>query len=380
MIKLVARAERRSEPAPSGTANTRARAIAALPFTGLALALLLLLPAAPVAAPVRAAAVEPLADARAATVEITSTIEGTDRVGMAGSGAVVDLERGLVLTNAHVVVGAQRARVRTSGGAQLAATVLAEAPCDDLAVLRLESVPDDLRAFVVDGSRGVRTGDRVTALGYPVRDDGSRAPDATPTAGEVQAPLAADRAARIPTSGPPLGSMVEHSAGLIPGNSGGPLLDADGWLVGINTLAGSQSLAGTGFSVPVSRIAELLPELAAGRGVLDVGWSLVPPRDPLYADLVPSRDRKAYAVTVQETPGLWVSAVDDGSAAAGQLERGDYLTAIAGQPVPDEFAVCEALRAHRGETVQVEGRYLGSAARYDTRPGTSFRVEVSIPG
>jgi S1-C subfamily serine protease len=352
-----------------------------LPLTGLALAVLLLVPImrsggpVPVAAQVSA----PLADARAATVEITTTIEGAGRVGMAGSGAVVDLERGLVVTNAHVVVGAHQARVRTAGGVELAGTVVAEAPCDDLAVIKLESVPKELRAFVVDGSKGPAEGEPVTALGYPVRDDGTRAADATPTSGAVLAPLVAERAARIPTSGPPLGSMIEHSAGLIPGNSGGPLLDGEGWLVGINTLAGSQGLAGSGFSVPVARVAEVLPDLAAGRGVLDVGWSLVPPDDPLYADLVPAKDRKAYAATVREAPGLWVSTVEEGSAAAGQVERGDYLTAVAGQPVSDEFEVCEAVRAHRGETVRVDGRYLGSAGRYDTRPGAAFHVELALP-
>lgn len=358
-----------------------------LPLTGVALAVLLLVPSAgvpvmaqvPVAAQVSAVAAVSLAEARAATVEITTTIEGAGRVGMAGSGAVIDLDRGLVLTNAHVVLGAHQARVRTSGGVELAATVLAEAPCDDLAVIELESVPAELRAFVVDGSKQLAEGEQVTALGYPVRDDGTRAADATPTSGAVLAPLAAERAARIATSGPPLGSMVEHSAGLIPGNSGGPLLDGDGWLVGINTLAGSQGLAGTGFSVPIARVAELLPDLTAGRGVLDVGWSLVPPDDPLYADLVPAKDRKAYAATVQEAPGLWVSTVDKGSAAAGQLERGDYLTAVAGQPVANEFEACEAVRAHRGETVRVDGRYLGSAARYDARPGAAFHVELALP-
>ena len=359
-----------------------------LPLTGVALAvLLLLIPSTRIDGPVPVAAqvsvptlaAGSLADARAATVEITTTIEGAGRVGMAGSGAVIDLDRGLVVTNAHVVVGAHQARVRTSGGVELAAEVLAEAPCDDLAVIKLESVPGELRAFVVDGSKGLDEGEQVTALGYPVRDGGTRAADATPTSGAVLAPLAAERAARIATSGPPLGSMIEHSAGLIPGNSGGPLLDGDGWLVGINTLAGSQGLAGTGFSVPIARVAELLPDLTAGRGVLDVGWSLVPPDDPLYADLVPAKDRKAYAPTVEEAPGLWVSTVDKGSAAAERLERGDYLTAVAGQPVANEFEVCEAVRAHRGETVRVDGRYLGSAARYDTRPGAAFHVELAIP-
>jgi S1-C subfamily serine protease len=374
-------------PCPASRTRTAVPERRLLPLTAVALAVLLLVPSARVDAAVPLAthasgptpAARSLADARAATVEITTTIVGAGRVGMAGSGAVVDLDRGLVLTNAHVVVGAHQARVRTSGGVELGATVLAEAPCDDLALIELESVPAELRAFVVDGSKGVVEGDQVTALGYPVRDDGTRGPDATPTSGAVLPALAAERAARIATSGPPLGSMIEHSAGLVPGNSGGPLLDSEGWLVGINTLAGSQGLAGTGFSVPVARAAELLPELAAGRGVLDVGWSLVSPDEPLYTDLVPAEDRKAYAATVREAPGLWVSTVEEGSAAAGRLERGDYLTAVAGRPVADEFEVCEAVRAHRGETVQVECRYLGSAARYDTRPGAAFHVELALP-
>ncbi len=323
-------------------------------------------------------AAQSLAEARAATVEITTTIDGA-KVGMAGSGAVVDVDQGLVLTNAHVVFGAPAARVRTAGGQEVGATLLAEAPCDDLALLRLDSVPKGLRAFRIDPSIQVGEGDPVTALGYPVVDGDTRAEDATPTAGQVLPALEAERAARIATSGPPLGSMIEHSAGLIPGNSGGPLLDANGWMVGINTLAGADGLAGAGFSVPTARIAQLLPELAAGRGVLDLGWSLVPADAPLYADLVPAKERSAYAPTVQATPGLWVSAVESGSVAGGRLERGDYVTAVAGEPVANEFEVCEVLRAHRGDTVRVDGRYLGSAAHYDARPGTGFSVEIPVP-
>lgn len=362
-------------------------------LTGAALAALLLALLAHTAPAVRATTVavpavdagalpiaaRSLTEARAATVEITTTIDDTE-VGMAGSGAVVDADRGLVVTNAHVVFGARAARVRTAAGQEVAATLLAQAPCDDLAVLRLGSVPPGLRAFRIEPSIRVGPGDAVTALGYPVAADESRPNDAVPTAGEVLPALAAERAARVATSGPPLGSLIEHSAALIPGNSGGPLLNADGWLVGINTLAGSDGLAGAGFSVPTARIAQLLPELAAGRGVLDLGWSLVPADTPLYADLVTAKERTVYAPTVEAEPGLWISAVESGSVAAGrQLEPGDYVTAVAGAPVSNEFEVCEALRAHRGDTVRVDGRYLGSAERYDARPGTTFSVDLPIP-
>lgn len=359
-------------------------------LSGAVLAALVLLPLANPPPPVRAIAVVaadagalPIADrslteARAATVEITTTIDGTE-VGMAGSGAVVDVDRGLVVTNAHVVFGTGEATVRTADGQEVGATLLAEAPCDDLAVLQLDSVPDGLRAFRIDGSIRVAEGEPVIALGYPVGDDDARAAEATPTAGEVLPTLDADRAARIATSGPPLGSMIEHSATLIPGNSGGPLLDANGWMVGINTLAGADGLAGTGFSVPTARVAQLLPELAAGRGVLDVGWSLVPADEPLYAELVTARERSTYAPTVEANPGLWVSAVESGSAAGRRLEPGDYVTSVAGVPVANEFEVCEVLREHGGETVRVDARYLGSAARYDTRPGTAFHVEIPVP-
>jgi S1-C subfamily serine protease len=87
-----------------------------------------------------------------------------------GSGVVIDARRGLVLTNAHVTFGQQgmRARVGDDPGTETAARLVAAAPCDDLAVVRLVDTPANLRAIRLGDSSTLRQGDHVTVLGYPV--------------------------------------------------------------------------------------------------------------------------------------------------------------------------------------------------------------------
>jgi serine protease Do len=178
---------------------------------------------------------------------------GTMRVEGQGSGVIV--RKDLVVTNAHVVEGAQSVSVVFEGGASAAATVLGTDPVHDLAVL---SVPTgDRPALPIGSSSELRLGQTVVALGYPL------GLGATATAGIVSG---LDRSVDV-TNG---AGRVEHLRGLLqtdaainPGNSGGPLIDAAGRLVGINTAGASASAAeNIGFAIAIDEALPVLRQLA----------------------------------------------------------------------------------------------------------------------
>jgi S1-C subfamily serine protease len=159
-----------------------------------------------------------------------------------GSGVVVDAERGLVLTNAHVAVGLEgtKARVGDDASTETPARLVAAAPCDDLAVMLLVNKPQNLQAIQLGDSSGVKQGDHVTVLGYPgtfeeqrLGENVNQAQQLVATDGNVSA---VNVAATPDPSLPRFASTIQHQAPVNPGNSGGPLVNDKGQLVGINTL------------------------------------------------------------------------------------------------------------------------------------------------
>lgn len=178
---------------------------------------------------------------------------GTMRVEGQGSGVIV--RRDLVVTNAHVVENAVSVSVVFDGGAGAEARVLGTDPVHDLAVL---SVPtDDRPAIPIGSSSQLRLGQTVIALGYPL------GLGATATAGIVSG---LDRTVDLANGA----GGVEHLQGLLqtdaainPGNSGAPLIDASGRLVGINTAGASASAAeNIGFAIAIDEALPVLRDLA----------------------------------------------------------------------------------------------------------------------
>lgn len=165
-----------------------------------------------------------------------------------GSGVVI-IENGTILTNLHVVMGAQRIRVTFADGHESEATMVAMQAENDLAVLRAASIPDDLPAATMRDTGDLNPGDEVVAVGFPFGIGPS-------VSGGVVSGL--KRQFRGP-DGDRLTNLIQFDAAANPGNSGGPLITMDGAVVGIVTAIlnpGDQgTFIGIGFAVPIENAA-----------------------------------------------------------------------------------------------------------------------------
>jgi S1-C subfamily serine protease len=262
-----------------------------------------------------------------------------------GSGFVWD-EAGHVVTNSHVIAGANSAQVRLADGTVVRAALVGVAPDSDLAVLRIPLDREPLRPLPIGASADLQVGQKVFAIGNPFGLDW------TLTTGVVSA---LER--ELPGSnGITLQGLVQTDAAINPGNSGGPLLDSAGRLIGVNTAIYSPSggSAGIGFAVPVDEVNRVVPQLiATGR--------YAPPT--LGVQIDPQINEMAAR---QGLEGVLVLGVAPGSAADraglrpariapdGRIALGDVIVGVEGVRVSDVEAYREAMAAREaGETVEV---------------------------
>ena len=166
-----------------------------------------------------------------------------------GTGVVI-VDTGIILTNMHVVAGADTIRVTFSDGLQATATVTGVQPEHDLAVLQAHKIPDDLAAATMRSTADLRPGDMVAAVGFPF----GIGPSAS--AGVVSG---LKREFESPDGKRPLSNLIQFDAAANPGNSGGPLITMDGEVVGIVTAilnpTRQRTFIGIGFAVPIENAA-----------------------------------------------------------------------------------------------------------------------------
>jgi putative serine protease PepD len=246
-----------------------------------------------------------------------------------GTGFVVRAD-GLIVTNAHVVGGADTAQVRFNDTGHLVeADVLGTDPSSDLAVLRVDSgsVPP-LRPLRLANSDDVRVGDSVVAIGHPF------GLDRTATAGIVSG---VGREIRAP-DGFQIEEAIQTDAPINPGNSGGPLLDIHGRVVGVNAqiaTAGNRGNVGIGFAVPSNTVRDVVPRLSRGERIV---------RPYLGVTTAPA------------SQGAAIQAVMPGGPAEREgLRAGDVIVGIDGHPVDEPEDVSDAVARHRpGDEIDVE--------------------------
>jgi S1-C subfamily serine protease len=171
-----------------------------------------------------------------------------------GSGFVLD-SQGFILTNAHVVEGAEEVRVRLGDEDSVKAEVKGEDPSTDLAVLKVDPSKVKLKPIPLGDSSKVRVGDQAIAIGNPF------GLDHTVTTGIISA---VQRSIQAP-NGFSIPNAIQTDASINPGNSGGPLLDGNGRVIGINaqieTGGGSRGSVGIGFAIPINLAKKVLPQL-----------------------------------------------------------------------------------------------------------------------
>jgi len=266
-----------------------------------------------------------------------------------GSGVVVSPE-GYILTNFHVIDGADEIEVAHNDGRKYKARVVGSDPESDLAVLR---IPADHKLPVVafGSSESLRVGDVVLAIGNPF------GVGQTVTSGIVSA------LGRSHLGINTFENFIQTDAAINPGNSGGALVDANGHLVGINTAIYSQSggSMGIGFAIPVSLAKSVMEQIVRTGGVTR-GWVGIEVQE-ITADL-------AESFKLASTDGALIAGVMRGSPAdrAG-IRPGDVLAQVAGKPVKDAQAMLELIAALEP----------GSTARIGLkREGRDVTVEVTI--
>jgi S1-C subfamily serine protease len=166
-----------------------------------------------------------------------------------GTGVVI-VDKGVILTNLHVVQSAQRIQVVFADGSESGAHVTGVQDHNDLAVLQAHTVPDDLQAATLRGTGDLRPGDQVVAVGYPFGIGPSV------SAGVISG---FGRSFRAPEGEQDIGNLIQFDAAANPGNSGGPLVGMDGEVVGIVTgilnPTRHRTFVGIGFAVPIESAA-----------------------------------------------------------------------------------------------------------------------------
>ncbi len=247
--------------------------------------------------------------------------------GGSGSGFFISPD-GYLLTNSHVVHGAAALRVFLADGRKLAADLIGDDPHTDLAVLRVSA--DDVTHLVLADSGAIKLGQIAIAIGSPMGFQ------QTVTAGIVSGLGRSLRA----SSGRLIDNIIQTDAALNPGNSGGPLVDARGAVIGVNTaiirpaqgicfaIAGNTARWVAGLLIKDGRIR---------RSIVGVSGQTV----PLLRKLV-----RHYRIPIET--GVLVAGIEEGSpAAAAKLETGDIIVALESAPTPSVDALQALLTADR---------------------------------
>ncbi|MEU5216211.1 trypsin-like peptidase domain-containing protein [Streptomyces sp. NPDC020807] len=276
-------------------------------------------------------------DYQAVIKEVLPSVVQIDAASSLGSGVVYD-DKGHVVTNAHVVGEEKTFKVTAAtGGQPVEARLVSSYPEQDLAVIRLTTVPQGLRAARFGDSAAVDMGQIVLAMGSPLGLSGSV------TQGIVSATGRTVSEGRTGGgTGATIGNMVQTSAAINPGNSGGALLNLDSEVIGIPTLAatdpalGGGSAPGIGFAIPASMVRTVADQIIKDGKVTDSGRAAL----NITGRTVLDDDYNPAGVAVVEAPA-------DGAAGKAGLKPGDVITRFGDTDITTITSLSEALASRR---------------------------------
>jgi serine protease DegQ len=253
-----------------------------------------------------------------------------------GSGVIVRKD-GYILTNNHVVEGAQKITVELTDKRILPAKIVGTDPETDLAVIKIEG--DDFPAMPFGDSQSLQVGEIVLAIGNPFGVFGN-----TVTMGIVSAVGRTQI-----TEDSQFESFIQTDAAINQGNSGGALVSAAGELVGINTSIFTRTgdFSGIGFAIPTAIVSPVMEQLIANgevkRGYLGVSLGILPPD-------------AAQKLSLKEVKGAVVAAViDDGPGARAGLKLNDVILAVNGRDIVDRTEAISAIaKMQPGQTIPLK--------------------------
>ena len=289
-----------------------------------------------------------------------------------GSGFVLD-RAGHIITNFHVIQGAQKVQVSFSGQDQLPATVVGKDRSTDLAVLKIDAHARALTPLPLGDSDAARVGDAVYAIGNPF------GLTRTLTTGVVSA---VQRQIFAP-NGVPIDSAIQTDAAINHGNSGGPLIDAAGRVIGVTSQiqTGSdqnQGNVGIGFAIPVNTVRDIAGQIIANgkaqHAFLGVSAAAVTPTLKKLFNLPTANGLLVRDVT--KDSGAAKAGIKGGSTSVvveGESYKigGDIITTVDGKPVTSVdqlFAVVQ--QKHPGDTLKIELYHDNSKRTVDAKLGT----------
>lgn len=276
-----------------------------------------------------------------------------------GSGFVVS-KAGDILTNAHVVQSAKEVKVSFDGKTEYTARVVASDRGLDVALLRVEKVPNGLLKPLALGSlAGQEVGDPVAVIGSPF------GLNRTLTTGIISA---LDR--NIPgLDGFQIGKVIQTDAAINPGNSGGPLIDGRGRVIGINSqiISPSEASAGVGFAVPIDSVRKILPGLRQGK-TPSRPWLGVSAGD-LTAPQLEKQFKTSSGTVIREI-------VPSSPAAKSGWKQGQLLTKIGNKDIKSSEEMVAAVQLYKpGQTIEAVlinpgGKEVKSKVKLAPRPKT----------
>ena len=278
-----------------------------------------------------------------------------------GSGVIVESD-GYIITNNHVVAGADKLTVSLDDGRKFEATVVGTDAESDLALIKIES--SNLPAATLGDSEDLETGDWVVAVGSPY------GLDHTVTAGIVSATQRRNMGVAV------FENFIQTDAAINPGNSGGPLVNLKGEVVGINTAirSGGGGNDGIGFAIPTSTVRHVMDGLKAGK--VERGYLGIRPQ-MLDEHLASSFDFHGEGVLVAD-----VVAGEPGAKAG--LQPGDIITRIDGSEIDSPAALVNAIGSRTpGSTAKLDlvrdGKRMTLDATLGSRPGAPGQTGGGAP-
>ncbi len=274
-----------------------------------------------------------------------------------GSGFITSAD-GQIITNAHVVDGADQVQVTLKDGRSFAGEVVGTDPVTDIAVVKIDA--RDLPTVTISDSDQLQPGEWAIAIGNPL------GLDSTVTAGIISATGRSSRDVGVPDKRV---DFIQTDAAINPGNSGGPLLNLNGQVIGVNT-AIIQGAQGLGFAIPINTVqrisADLLDDGQVEHAYLGIQMVTLSPE---IKENINANPNSPFAVDDEE--GILIAEIMPNSPAAqGGLRPGDVIVSVDGVPVKDSQAVQEAVeKSSVGQNLPVTVRRNGQEQTLTVRPG-----------